>query len=140
MPIAMIVPDTIPFCVPTINIKPYLEDPTSTQAKVISNEVRGACVSTGFFQITGHGVSPTLQTSIFDAAAAFFALPYEEKKKLDARTTVGHRGYDVLASQSFEADALPDLKEVRKLGRTYSHTCNACLYEDRASTLAKTFL
>lgn len=35
-----------------------------------------------------------------------------DKKTLDAKTTLGHRGYDVLASQSYQAEVLPDLKEV----------------------------
>ena len=103
---------SVPFYVPTIDIAPYLADPSSPEAGNIIKEIRKACVSTGFFQIVGHGVPRSLQQSIFDAAAAFFALPFEEKKKLDAKTTVGHRGYDVLASQSYEEGVLPDLKEV----------------------------
>jgi len=101
-----------PFYVPTVNIAPYLADPTSPAAESIIKDIRAACISTGFFQITGHGIPRSLQDSIFQAAAAFFALPFEEKKKLDAKTTIGHRGYDVLASQSYEEDVMPDLKEV----------------------------
>lgn len=100
------------FYVPTVDISPYLADPNSPEADDIIADIRRACLSTGFFQVTGHGISPTLQKEVFDAAAAFFALPFEEKKKLDAKTTVGHRGYDVLASQSYEPDVMPDLKEV----------------------------
>lgn len=98
--------------VPTIDIAPYLHDPTSAAAEIIINNIRTACLSTGFFQIVGHGIQASLQRSLFDASAAFFALPYEEKLKLDAKTTVGHRGYDVLASQSYEEGVMPDLKEV----------------------------
>ena len=101
------------FYVPTVDIAPFLADPDSAESAKIIEDVRAACVSTGFFQITGHGIPRQLQQEIFDAAAAFFALPFDEKKKLDAKTTIGHRGYDVLASQSYEADVLPDLKEVR---------------------------
>ena len=101
------------FYVPTVDIAPYLADPSSPAAEQILNDIRRACQTTGFFQIVGHGISRQLQQSIFDAAASFFALPFDEKKKLDAKTTIGHRGYDVLASQSYEDDVLPDLKEVR---------------------------
>lgn len=100
------------FSVPTIDIGPFLTDPHSPAAHEIVSRVREACISTGFFQIVNHGVPRGLQTAVLDAAAAFFALPFEEKKKLDASTTVGHRGYDVLASQSYEDGVLPDLKEV----------------------------
>lgn len=100
--------------VPTVDISPYLTDPKSDAARRVIEDVREACVSTGFFQITGHGISESLQQKIFDAAHAFFALPLEEKKKLNAANFIGHRGYDVLASQSYEEGVLPDLKEVRK--------------------------
>ena len=113
MPIATTPPtDPTPFYVPTVDISPYLADTTSAEAEKIIADVRAACISTGFFQITGHGIPHSLQKDVFDAAAAFFALPLETKKKLDAKTTIGHRGYDVLASQSYEADVMPDLKEV----------------------------
>lgn len=113
MPRALTPPTSpVPFYVPTVDIAPFLDDPNSAGASKIVASVRAACISTGFFQITGHGIERSLQKDIFQAAAAFFALPFEEKKKLDAKTMVGHRGYDVLASQSYEADVMPDLKEV----------------------------
>ena len=113
MPIATPPPEyPAPFYVPTVDISPYLADSTSAEAEEIVADVRAACISSGFFQITGHGIPPSLQKDVFDAAAAFFALPLEEKKLLDAKTNIGHRGYDVLASQSYEADVMPDLKEV----------------------------
>lgn len=102
------------FFVPVIDMGPFLQDPASrASAEVIAN-VRSACTSTGFFQIENHGIPSPLQDSLFGAAEKFFKLPFDEKKKLDARKTVGHRGYDVLASQSYEEGVLPDLKEVWK--------------------------
>ena len=110
------------FCVPTVNIAPYLADPSSAEADKIIGQIRQACVSTGFFQIVGHGISKELQQSVFAAAAKFFALPFDEKKKLDAKKTVGHRGYDVLATQSYEPDVLPDLKEGYFIGEDLPDT------------------
>ena len=108
-------PGSVPFYVPTVDITPYLADPASSGADKVIADIRAAGRSTGFFQMIGHGLSRSLQRAAFDAAAAFFALPFEEKKKLDAKATVGHRGYDVLASQSYEEGVMPDLKEVRPL-------------------------
>lgn len=98
---------------PTINIAPFLEDPRSAASEKIVQSVRDACERTGFFQLVGHGISREFQQDAFNAAKNFFDLPFEEKKKLDAKTTVGHRGYDVLASQSYLDGVMPDLKEVR---------------------------
>jgi hypothetical protein len=101
------------FIVPTVDIGPYLADSNSSEANEVLDKIRDACVSTGFFQIINHGISPELQKACFDAAAAFFKLPFEEKMKLDEGKTIGHRGYDVLATESFEDGVLPDLKEVK---------------------------
>lgn len=99
--------------VPSVNISPFLQDPTSLSASRVVNIVQHACLRTGFFQITGHGIPPTIQKDPLRASQRFFALPMQEKKGLDARTHVGHRGYDMLASQTYHEDVLPDLKEVR---------------------------
>ena len=104
--------EEVPFTVPTVDIAPYLANPDSQEASAIIDEIRKACVSTGFFLITGHGVTKETQQAAFKAADRFFKLPFEEKNNLDCRQTVGHRGYDVLASQSYEDGIMPDLKEV----------------------------
>ncbi|EKG19933.1 Isopenicillin N synthase [Macrophomina phaseolina MS6] len=100
-----------PFTIPTVDIAPYLSDPSSPAAQRVVEQINQACRSTGFFQIINHGVPAALQDEVFRAAQRFFRLPLEEKKKLDAKTTIGHRGYDVLESQSYEEGVLPDLKE-----------------------------
>lgn len=97
--------------VPTVNIAPFLADPESPAAQPVIRSVRQACTTSGFFQITGHGLPEELQRDLFQASQKFFALSFQEKTKLDAKTTTGRRGYDVLASQSYHADVLPDLKE-----------------------------
>lgn len=104
----------VKFEVPTINIAPYLEDPSSPESINIVKQVRNACMSSGFFQLVGHGIASSLQDSVFKGAARFFALPFEEKKKLDKTKAVGasNRGYEVLGGQSLEEGTLPDLKEV----------------------------
>ncbi len=130
---------TEPFYVPTIDVAPFLNDPNGPGCDEIISEVRRACLSTGFFQITGHGVPKSLQQSLFDSAANFCAFPFEEKMKLDATKTVGHRGYNVLASQSYEGDVLPDLKEVSCAGPMMTEGSSNSLLR-RATTLVRTYL
>lgn len=98
--------------IPRISIEPFLKDPDSAASKAIVEDVRAACQSTGFLEITGHGIPKTLQKDVFGAARQFFKLPFDEKKKLDASKQIGYRGYDMLASQAYGKDLLPDLKEV----------------------------
>ncbi|KAJ6443693.1 C6 transcription factor [Purpureocillium lavendulum] len=99
------------FYLPVVDVSPFLRDPKSKEGKQVIDDVRAACISTGFFQMIGHGVPASLQSSVFKAAATFFALPKETKLALDARTNVGYRGYDAMATQLYEDDVLPDLKE-----------------------------
>jgi len=100
-----------PFYIPSVDITPYLTDPDSTEGQQVIDDIRSACLSTGFFQLLGHGVSPSLQASVFEAAAKFFALPTDIKMALKASAKSGFKGYDVMASQSYETDVLADLKE-----------------------------
>jgi isopenicillin N synthase-like dioxygenase len=84
------------FSVPTVNLTPYLEDPSSIEALKIVQQVREACISTGFFQLVGHGIPKSLQDEVFAGSEALFKLPFEEKKKLDKSESVGasNRGYE----------------------------------------------
>ena len=47
------------FYLPDIDISAWLKDPASEEAEIILGEVRKACTSTGFFQLTGHGLPPS---------------------------------------------------------------------------------
>jgi isopenicillin N synthase-like dioxygenase len=102
---------TSSFYLPDINIAPWLEDPGSPSGQHVVNEVRRACTSTGFFQLTGHGFPPAVVKDIFAAAAKFFALPKEIKQDLNFTKNAGFRGYELIGAQVYEADVLPDLKE-----------------------------
>ncbi|KAI1394379.1 citrinin biosynthesis oxygenase CtnA [Hypoxylon trugodes] len=90
------------FYLPLVDITPWLQDPNSAAGQQVIDDVRAACRSSGFFQMKGHGISRELQQAVFDASARFFALPPDEKLKMDCRKSIGFRGYDVMASQSYE--------------------------------------
>jgi isopenicillin N synthase-like dioxygenase len=102
------------FNVPTVDLDPYLADPTSIEAMKIVDQVREVCITTGFFQLIGHGIPRSLQDEVFAGAAAFFKWPFEEKKKLDKGESVGasNRGYELIGNQGLQEGTLPDLKEV----------------------------
>ncbi|KAE9377198.1 citrinin biosynthesis oxygenase CtnA [Stipitochalara longipes BDJ] len=101
------------FSVPTIDISPYLSNPTSPEGLKVIEDVKAACTGTGFFQLTGHGISRELQEKVFKGAEQLFALPMEEKVKLDKSKSVGasNRGYELIGGQGLQEGTLPDLKE-----------------------------
>lgn len=97
--------------VPTVDIAPFIADPETLEAQEVVDSVRRACTTSGFFQVKGHGLPEEQQRDLFRASQKFYSLSLQEKKKVDIRTTIGRRGYDALASQSYHAGALPNLKE-----------------------------
>ncbi|PVH93132.1 Clavaminate synthase-like protein [Periconia macrospinosa] len=99
------------FSIPTIDISPYLRDPTGIAAQHVVDSIRDALRSTGFFQLLGHGVPRKIQLSAFDASKRFFGLPMEVKTKYAASLESGWKGYEILAGQSYKSNMLGDLKE-----------------------------
>lgn len=76
-----------------------------------SLQLRAACSDKGFFYIGNHGVAEALVADVFKQAAAFFALPPEQKAAVDKARSGANRGYEPLQGQTLEAGAPPDLKE-----------------------------
>jgi isopenicillin N synthase-like dioxygenase len=97
------------FVIPSVDVSAYLADPCSSESKKVITQVRDACRTSGFFQITGHGVSSSLRDSVLEAAKTFFKLPSEEKVKY---SSVQGRGYEKIGEQILEPGTKPELKEV----------------------------
>lgn len=106
----------VSFHIPTIDLGPYLADPSSEESAKIVEQVRQACITSGFFQLVGHGISKELQNRVQKAAEAVFALPLETKKKL-MHPSLKNRGYEIIGSQALQEGALPDLKEGYYVGQ-----------------------
>ncbi|RDW78050.1 MFS transporter-4 [Coleophoma crateriformis] len=81
------------------------------------SQVRSACQTYGFFQITNHGITSEEQEGIFKAAKDFFALPEEEKLKIDLSKNPYHRGYEKFGAQMLEPGTMPETKEGLKIGK-----------------------
>ncbi|KAK5660012.1 hypothetical protein OQA88_13480 [Cercophora sp. LCS_1] len=98
-----------PFTIPTIDLSGYLSgDPVPTAYVVTA--VRSAAISSGFFHITGHGISAPQSERLLDAIRRFFALPQEIKDTLRQDQAVSFRGYEPSGSQHLE-NKVPDLQE-----------------------------
>ncbi|WP_299621975.1 isopenicillin N synthase family oxygenase [Pelagibius sp.] len=75
----------------------------------VALEVRSACRASGFFYVTGHGVSQAVLAELEAASRRFFALP-EESKQANAMARGGRawRGYFPLGGEL--TSGRPDLK------------------------------
>ena len=99
--------------IPVVDISSFIEDSTSNAAKQVIEQVRSACTTYGFLQISGHGVSHEIQEEVIRGAKKFFELPMEEKKKIDrALPGAAGRGYEVMRTQQQQKGLGGDFKEV----------------------------
>ncbi|WP_428239619.1 isopenicillin N synthase family dioxygenase [Gynuella sp.] len=84
-------------------------DPDIQQAEI--QRLDYACREIGFIYLTNTGISERLMQEIFVAAKRFFALPQEEKQKIDIGTSTNHRGYGSIGKEKLDETNLSDWKE-----------------------------
>ena len=103
--------------IPVIDIEP-LKDPKKDPNPTYL-EIKSACTKSGFFYITGHGVSRKLQKALEDYSWQFFNQP--EASKLSIAMSKGGkawRGYFPVGAELTSGD--PDLKEGLYFGEQLS--------------------
>ncbi|CAN8099647.1 unnamed protein product [Discula destructiva] len=101
--------------IPTISIASCLAPtPDPSVLARVAGQAHAAAQSPGFFQVTGHGVSPNLRSRVFQAVERFFALPDETKGALHRERSAAMRGYEAVGDQELE----PGVKD-RKEGFTF---------------------
>ncbi|OQR99495.1 hypothetical protein ACHHYP_05973 [Achlya hypogyna] len=63
-------------------------------------QLRGACMSVGFFYLTNHGIRPDLEAAVYDEMHRFFQQPLEEKNKVLANANM--RGYTPMSEETLD--------------------------------------
>ncbi len=106
--------------IPLIDVSPLIAGTDKAAMKAVAEELGKTCEVTGFFGVTGHGVSAETIASLRDAAYAFFDLPYDQKMRVVRPKPEQNRGYiaegqDTLARLACN-ETPPDMKEVFSIG------------------------
>ncbi|KAJ3173952.1 hypothetical protein HDU87_007274 [Geranomyces variabilis] len=103
---------------PIINLAPVLHISTQTDRTAAlaaaGDQVRSACLDTGFFMVQGHGINATLFADVFEAAGRFFDLPSAEKAAFAKDMTNGvNTGYFGVGEENLDPQNQPkgDFKE-----------------------------
>lgn len=108
--------------VPIIDLQPYFVGTPAGKAAV-ATAVEAACRDIGFLVITNHQISPALIRRVSDLSQQFFALPLQDKRKVDRPREDAVRGYSAVGeeglSYSLEEVAPGDLKESFSIGPTH---------------------
>src|ERR1700722_4779940 len=83
---------------PVIDVGPLLRDDPGGRRRAAA-ELRRACIDTGFFYITNHGVDPALPEQLFAASRRFFEQPLAVKRQVEMRGKDLERGYEGIGAQ-----------------------------------------
>ncbi|RMY72258.1 hypothetical protein D0863_04636 [Hortaea werneckii] len=108
---------TTPFTIPEINIALSFSASLDDR-KAVARQMHDACVGSGFFHITGHGISEETRQRIIALAKRFFkTLPKEKKQALHVEHSKYFRGWEpaeftyVNPGDWSAEDAAPETKE-----------------------------
>ena len=100
---------------PIIDIAPlYAADASAWPT--VAEAIHRACRDWGFFYIVGHPIGAERIDALLGAAKHFFALPAEEKLRIDITQTAHHRGYGAIATEQLDPSKPSDLKETFDMG------------------------
>lgn len=81
---------------------------------VAAAAIRAACLSSGFFYVTGHGVPGVVIDATLDQARAFFHQPLAKKR--ETAVNARHRGFNALGDALMYQATRPDQKEFFSIG------------------------
>jgi isopenicillin N synthase-like dioxygenase len=105
------------FTIPVIDISSTFDAPLE-ERKAVAAQIRAACTNSGFFTITGHGISKQAQSAILNLAERFVKnLAPEKKEALHVKHSEYFRGWEpsdytfTNPSDRDDPDAKPETKE-----------------------------
>jgi isopenicillin N synthase-like dioxygenase len=84
---------------------------TPQQQQLLARSLADACLHTGFFYVSGHGIADELINRVFAESRALFGLPDAQKDAINKSLSRANRGYEPLKGQTLEPGSPPDLKE-----------------------------
>jgi isopenicillin N synthase-like dioxygenase len=102
--------------IPVVDLRgSFADNPDDRRA--VAHDIRQACCDTGFFYIENHRIDRAVVDRAFEEAKAFFELPLNEKKAVDAADWLTARGYEGMQKRALDSGSPPDLMESFFLGR-----------------------
>jgi isopenicillin N synthase-like dioxygenase len=104
---------------PVIDFRPFMWGGNLDQRRRAADDLRRACLDTGFFYLAGHGISQAELDLAHAWGRVFFELPREQKMKYDKNKSQARQGWMPVGGTNPGAnpDKEADLKETFVLAR-----------------------
>jgi isopenicillin N synthase-like dioxygenase len=102
--------------VPSLDLHDFTKGDESTKKEFVK-KLGEAYQNIGFVAIKNHGLSDELTTKLYESVQEFFALPDEEKQKLEREDLFGQRGYISKGKERAKGRNTGDLKEFYHVGQ-----------------------
>lgn len=99
-----------------------LLDGNEEQRQALAHALDDACLHTGFFYVSNHGIPRELIGRVFRESRALFDLPEAQKEAIHKARSPANRGYEPLKGQTLEPGSPPDLKEGFYIGEELDDT------------------
>ena len=109
--------------IPCVDLADFLSDNPKRKQKFV-NEIGKAFEEIGFVSLKNHFLSEELSEELYKEVKAFFALPFEEKRKYEIEGLGGQRGYVSFGKEHAKGKKEGDLKEFWHFGQEPSADAN----------------
>jgi len=109
--------------IPGVDLADFLSDNPKRKQKFV-NEIGKAFEEIGFVSLKNHFLSEELSEELYKEVKAFFALPFEEKRKYEIEGLGGQRGYVSFGKEHAKGKKEGDLKEFWHFGQEPSADAN----------------
>ena len=95
--------------IPVVDVAPLID---GTDPRSVAQKIGAACEQVGFFYVKHHGIPPEVVKRTYQAAKAFFDLPFEAKQLLHvAKSGPTLRGYNPMYAENVDPENTRDFKE-----------------------------
>jgi isopenicillin N synthase-like dioxygenase len=102
--------------IPGVDLADFLSDNPKRKQKFV-NEIGKAFEEIGFVSLKNHFLSEDLSEELYKEVKAFFALPYEVKRRYEIEGLGGQRGYVSFGKEHAKGKKEGDLKEFWHFGQ-----------------------
>ncbi len=93
--------------IPVVDLSPM--GGSADERVVLAAELRDICHHVGFFLAVNHGIEPSFIDDIFRQMRQLFALPLDDKQRIDKRLSPHFRGWEAVGAES--TNNRPDMRE-----------------------------